>query len=91
MTMEQRIKTVITENLAPEMVEVKNKSHLHAGHAGDNGTGESHFHLIVVSNAFEGKGKVERHRMVFSILQEEMKTIHALEIKAYSPSEAPSL
>lgn len=91
MTMEERIKTTITEKLAPQSVEVRNKSHLHAGHAGDNGSGESHFHLIVVSKDFAGMGRIERHRMVFGLLSEEMKSIHALEIKAYTPEEQASL
>ena len=87
MTMENRIKTKITEKLAPLALEVENQSALHAGHAGDDGSGESHFHLMVVSEAFGGMSRVARHRMIFEILAEEMKTVHALSIMAYSPSE----
>ena len=87
MRMEDRIKAALTEKLAPVALEVVNQSHLHQGHAGDDGSGESHFHVMVVSNAFDGLRALERHRMVFSILHEEMKRIHALEIKAFSPSE----
>lgn len=85
--MQSRIKAKLTESLSPSTLEVENQSHLHAGHAGDDGSGESHFHLMVVSKTFSGMSKIARHRMIFGILQEEMKTIHALVIKAYSPEE----
>jgi BolA protein len=87
MAMEDRIKAKLTEALKPVALEVENQSHLHAGHAGDDGSGESHFHLMVVSLAFEGTSRVERHRMIFDILKDEMTAIHALAIKASSPSE----
>ena len=87
MRMEDRIKALLSEKLNPAEIEVKNMSHLHAGHAGDDGSGESHFRVMVVSKMFENKGKIERHRMVFGILQCEIKAIHALEIKAFTPDE----
>lgn len=87
MAMEERIKAKLTEALNPAALEVENQSHLHAGHAGDDGSGESHFHLMVVSSAFEGTTRIERHRMIFDILRDEMSAIHALAIKAYSPAE----
>jgi len=80
MRMEDRIKTLLEENLQPSHLEVINQSQLHAGHSGDNGTGESHFLGTIASRQFDGKGKTECHRMVYRILQEPMKAIHALEI-----------
>lgn len=88
MMMEDRIKAKITAALAPAALTVENQSRLHAGHAGDDGSGESHFHLMVVSERFTGQSSLARHRMVYGILQEEMKVIHALSIKALTPDEA---
>jgi stress-induced morphogen len=58
--------------------EVLNMSHLHKGHLGDNGTGESHFKLLFYSRQI--LTGLELHRKIYEILQEEMKIIHALEI-----------
>ena len=86
-----KVADIITEKLQvlrPERLEVANVSARHHGHAGDNGTGESHFEVLVVSSEFAGKSRLERHRMVNSLLAEELKgRIHALAIKALSPAE----
>lgn len=88
MSIAEQIKRKITESLAPEHLELINESHKHKGHAGDNGTGESHFKLIVVSSKFEGYDRIQRHRMVFTVLNEELNgKIHALSIAAYTPAE----
>lgn len=81
MAMKDIIREKIEKALAPEILEVINESHLHKGHAGDDGSGESHFKLKVVSSAFVGKTKIECHRMINQILSEELKTrIHALSL-----------
>ena len=65
-----------------------NDSHRHAGHAGSPGTGESHFTIKVVSAAFAGKSRLERHRMVNQALAAELAgKIHALAIAALAPDE----
>ena len=88
MNMEERIKKAISDNLQPEVVNVINKSHKHQGHSGDDGSGESHFDLYIVSKLLQGKSRVERHRMIFSILQNNIETLpHALSIKALAPDE----
>lgn len=88
MKLETRIRDKLTRQLAPVQLEIVNESHKHAGHAGDNGTGESHFAVGIVSAAFAGKSRVERHRMVNAALAEELKDgVHALAIKAYAPGE----
>lgn len=74
--------------LEPIRLDVINESELHAGHRSSPGTGESHFRLLVVSPAFTGKSRVERHRMVNEILAEELAgRIHALALKTYAPGE----
>lgn len=88
MTMEDRIKAKITAELAPTALVVENQSHLHAGHAGDDGSGESHFRLMVVSKRFNDLSFLARHRMIYAVLHDEMKSIHALSIKALTPDEA---
>ena len=75
--------------LAPASLTVANESHLHAGHAGDPGTGESHFRVAVVAAAFEGKNPVARHRLVYAALGDELRAgLHALALKTKTPAEA---
>ncbi|WP_271299256.1 BolA family protein [Sphingomonas sp. CV7422] len=78
----------LTAALAPSRLEVRNDSHLHAGHSGDDGTGESHFSVIVESPAFAGQSRVARQRAVNQALADLLSTrIHALAIKASAPGE----
>ena len=92
MSVERDIRKKLTEAFAPEALEIVNESHRHAGHAGSPGTGESHFTIKVVSAAFAGKSRLERHRMVNAVLAAELAgRIHALAVKALAPEEvAPS-
>lgn len=86
------MKDVITEKLtrafAPESLEVADESHLHAGHAGHRPGGETHFRLYIVSEAFRGKSRLERHRTINAALAEELAGgVHALAIHASAPGE----
>ena len=88
MSIESTIREKLTRRFAPEVLEVVNESHRHAGHAGSPGTGESHFAVGIVSAAFAGKSRLERHRMVNAELAEELSGgVHALAIKVYAPGE----
>jgi len=88
MSTERDIRNKLTEAFAPEALEVVNDSHRHAGHAGSPGTGESHFTIKVVSAAFAGKSRLERHRMVNQALAAELAgKIHALAVTALAPDE----
>ena len=74
--------------LAPDSVEVEDESQNHIGHAGYRPGGQSHVRVYIVSRAFEGKSRVERHRMVNAALSEELAgQIHALAIHASTPDE----
>lgn len=74
--------------LAPQALEIVDRSHLHAGHAGARPGGESHFHVRIVAAAFEGLGRLARQRLVYRALAEELASdIHALAIEARAPSE----
>lgn len=78
----------LNEAFAPEVLAVTDESHLHAGHAGAREGGESHFRIHIVSKAFEGKGRLQRHRMVNEVLADELKErVHALALRAAAPGE----
>lgn len=78
----------LTDSLAPSHLEVINDSHHHAGHMGDDGTGESHFTVIVESDRFVGLNRVARQRLVNQALADLLSSrIHALAIRARAPGE----
>lgn len=88
MKIAEKIEKSLTAALAPEILEVKDESHLHAGHAGAREGGESHFRLLIVSSRFEGLSRVARHRAVNDILRDELKErIHALAMRTLTPDE----
>lgn len=83
MSVEETIREKLTQAFAPERLEIENDSHRHAGHAGSPGTGESHFRVNIVAEAFNGLSRVERHRLVNEALADLLRDkIHALAIKA---------
>jgi BolA protein len=89
MSVEARIREKLVQALQPTRLDIINESHLHAGHRDAPGTGESHFRVLVVSPAFAGRSRLERHRLVNEALAAELKApVHALAIKAYAPGEA---
>lgn len=89
MTVESRMREKLMISLRPTRLDVVNESHLHAGHRSSPGTGESHFRVLIVSEAFTGKSRVERDRIVNDLLSDELKNaVHALAIKACAPGEA---
>lgn len=82
-----RIIETLSERFQPAELDVVDESHLHAGHAGWREGGETHFRVTIVSPAFAGKTRLERHRMVNEALAEELEEgVHALAIKADAPA-----
>ena len=78
----------LEDGLGPTRLVVTDDSHRHAGHAGHNADGESHFSIVVVAEAFAGKSRVERHRMVNALLAEELAgPVHALALTTLTPAE----
>ena len=78
----------LREAFTPESLEVQDESHLHEGHAGHRDGGETHFRLYIVSDAFKGKSRIERHRMINATLANELAgSVHALAIHAQAPGE----
>jgi BolA protein len=89
MGMQDIITTKLVAAFAPESLHVEDESHLHEGHAGHRPGGESHFRLYIVSEAFRGKSRIERHRMINEALAKELASrVHALAIHAQAPGEA---
>lgn len=82
---ENEIKERIEKALSPTEIRIVNQSHLHAGHPGDDGSGESHFKLVITSNKFVGESRIARERMVHKALGGVMGKIHALSLTLSSP------
>ncbi len=88
MRVAQSIERKLTEALKPDKLEITDESARHHGHAGARPEGESHFHIVIVSAEFEGKSRLERQRLVYRLLAEDMKTdIHALALTCRTPGE----
>ena len=78
----------LTEAFAPQSLKVEDESHKHEGHAGARPGGQTHFRVYIVSPAFKGKSRIERHRMINDILAAELKGgVHALALHASAPGE----
>lgn len=83
----ERITRRLEERFSPARLEVVDESHLHAGHAGARPEGETHFRVLIQAEAFRGRSRVERHRMVNEALAEELEgPVHALAIRAEPPA-----
>ena len=83
MKIDDKILNSLTDNFSNADIEVINESYKHSGHAGDNGTGQTHYKVKVVSEIFEGKTRLEAQRMVMDILKSLMGDggIHALSVE----------
>jgi len=82
------IENRLTAALSPSRLDVSNDSAQHAGHMGDDGTGESHFSVTIESAAFVGVSRVQRQRLVNQALADLLRDrIHALAIRARAPGE----
>ena len=88
MRMQDRIEARLAQALAPAEIAITDESALHAGHAGARPGGETHFRVTIVAEAFRGRSRLDRHRMVNAALAEELKSgVHALAIHASAPGE----
>ncbi|KAK6201760.1 BolA domain UV induced protein Uvi31 [Pestalotiopsis sp. IQ-011] len=89
---EDVIRTKLTEAFAPTSLEIHNDSHLHSHHKAMQGSTskETHFRLYITSDAFRAKMQPARHRMVYTLLKDDMAReggIHALQLKTRTPEE----
>jgi BolA family transcriptional regulator, general stress-responsive regulator len=84
-----RLREKLEAALAPVRLEIVDESHRHAGHAGARPEGETHFRVEIVAASFAGKSRVERQRLVYAILADELKDrVHALQLATKAPGEA---
>ena len=82
------IENRLNSALSPTRLDVSNDSAQHAGHMGDDGTGESHFSVTIEATAFAGISRVQRQRLVNQALADLLRDrIHALAIRARAPGE----
>lgn len=89
MSIQATIEAKLTQAFRPEKLSVINESHLHAGHQPTfDGTGETHFRVRIVSSAFAGLSRIDRHRAVNRLLADELEAgVHALAIEPVAPGE----
>ena len=85
------IKEKLEQSFNPTQLEVIDESHKHAHHRGahehaaEGGSAESHFHVIIVSEKFDGMSRLAKHRAVLDVLEAEVKQIHAFSLDAQAP------
>jgi BolA protein len=83
----KEITRLLAEAFDPETIGVEDESYLHEGHEGAK-DGRGHFRVLIITEVFEGKSMIERHRMIYRVLGDMMRLdIHALAIDAWSPDE----
>jgi stress-induced morphogen len=75
--------------LKPSFLDVEDESRKHAGHVGNTGKGETHFKVNIIADCFESLNLVQRHKIIYTLLNEELKNgVHALSINAKTSSES---
>jgi BolA family transcriptional regulator, general stress-responsive regulator len=88
MNIKDRITAKLAAGLDPVQLDVEDESHLHAGHSGARAGGQTHYRIRVASARFSGKGRIERHRMVYALLADEIaQGVHALALHTQAPDE----
>jgi BolA protein len=88
MSVADLIRQKLTGSFSPIELIVTDESAKHAGHSGARPEGETHFDIRLVSASFDGLSRVERHRRVYAVLSDELKTqVHALSLATLTPAE----
>jgi len=88
MTVADTLRSKLETAFSPASLEIIDESHKHAGHVGARPEGETHFRVSIVSEAFAGATRVQRHRLVHDVLAEELRErVHALALKLKAPNE----
>jgi BolA protein len=84
----ERLRELLVARFAPVQLSIEDQSHLHAGHAGA-ASGQSHYRVTIVAEAFRGLSAVARHRLVYAAVDDMLRNdIHALAIDARPPAAA---
>ena len=88
MSIENKITALVEQKLATNHIYVINESNKHIGHAGDDGSGQTHFKLKIVSESFENLNKLQRHRLVNDIVKPLFSEgLHALSLELFTLKE----
>jgi BolA protein len=86
-----RLEAILTEAFSPVLLRVVDDSARHAGHAGAQPGGETHYHIVVVSEAFRGLARIARSRAVHTAVATEFASgMHALSLELRTPEETPA-
>ncbi len=85
--MHNMLEEKIKKALAPKILEIINESSQHDGHPGSPNTGNSHYRITIVSHKFQGVLPLARHKLVYKVLSQELKTMHALSLSVKTPDE----
>lgn len=85
--MTDQIETILRQTFLVTHLEIQDESYKHSGHTGAVESGGGHYYLLLVSDSFLNKTRVERHRMIYQALSPIKDRIHALGIKAYTVDE----
>lgn len=81
MAIEELMRQKLMKAFHPDFLEIINDSDRHARHAGSPKTGASHFTIKMDAEVFKGKSRLEKHRLVYAVLEEELKSgVHALQL-----------
>ena len=87
MTRAARLEDLLRRTFAPDLLEVRDESANHIGHAGSRPEGETHFHIRISSQVFAGKTRVEQHRLLNQVLADEFASgLHALCLSTCTPN-----
>lgn len=90
MDTKDKIRKILQKQFSPQFLQIDDDSQLHAGHQEAVKSGGGHFSVLIVSDCFDGLKLIARHRLIYAALGKEIKKdIHALTIKALTPSEYP--
>ncbi len=90
MSVADTIRAKLTAALAPDQIDLVDDSDRHRGHGGWKEGGETHFNLTVVAQRFAGMGRVDRQRLVYQLLADELAgPVHALQLTTLAPGEQP--
>jgi BolA protein len=82
------IRRKLEEAFAPVHLDVVDESHMHVGHAGAQAGGETHFRVLIAAATFAGKSRIERQRLIFAVLADELRDrVHALSLTVRAPDE----
>ena len=85
---DQRLYNILSVNLNPKTLVISNQSDKHKHHSGDNGTGETHYDITIIADAFDTLSKINRHRLVTDLLTDELNSgLHALSLILKTPQE----